>query len=58
MKSFKRTYPIGHCKMTQYGWVKMEDPQESSKQDNTVLYLYIVIIIICAIVGVYAFSVL
>ena len=58
MKSFKRTYPMGHCKMTQYGWVKMEEPQEPTKQDNTWLLVYIVIIIICAAVGVYAFSVL
>ena len=58
MKSFKRTYPMGHCKMTQWGWIPVEDNQDSTKQDNAVLYLYIVIIIICAIVGVYAFSVL
>ena len=58
MKSFKRTYPIGHCKMTQYGWIPVDEENKPSKQDNTVLYLYIVIIIICAIVGVYAFSTL
>ena len=58
MKSFKRTYPIGHCKMTQWGWTPVEDNQDSTKQDNTWLLIYIVIIIICAAIGVYAFSVL
>ena len=58
MKTYKKTYPVGRCKMTQWGWVPVEDNQEPTKQDNTVLYLYIVIIIICAAIGVYAFSVL
>ena len=58
MKSFKRTYPIGKCKMTQYGWIPVDEENKPSKQDNTVLYLYIVIIIIACLIACYAFSTL
>jgi len=57
MNSYKKTQPIGKGKFTQYGFIP-EDNQEPTKQDNTWLLIYIVIIIICAAVGVYAFSVL
>ena len=48
----KRTYPIGHCRMTQNGWVTVEDEQEP-KQDNGML-VYLAAIIVLAAIGAYA----
>ena len=51
--NLKKTYHTDkHCKMTQNGWVTVEDEQEP-KQDNGML-VYLAAIIVLAIIGAYA----
>ena len=50
----KRTYPIGHCRMTQNGWVTVEDKVQE-KQDNGML-VYLAVVVVLAIIGVVALA--
>ena len=53
--NLKKTYHTDkHCKMTQNGWVTVEDEQEP-KQDNGML-VYLAAIIVLAIIGVVALA--
>ena len=52
--NLKKTYPTDrHCRMTQNGWVTVEDKVQEPKQDNGML-VYLAAIIVLAIIGAYA----